>query len=286
MKMRILRIALILFATWLTVYAVQNKLIFHPMRWEGEMQLPTFPGRVLEPVSFKTSDGLTIHALWMVTASGSASASVEIAPASASRPVIVFSHGNAGNVLHRLTRLLALSALPMDLLVYDYRGFGRSEGSPNVEGVLLDGEAAVNWLKTVKGVSPHRMVLYGESIGTAVSVALAKRLEWKIGGLVLEAGFRSLKSRCGQTLPLLGPLALSADLPSDSLLPEFQGPLLIMHSKNDGVNSFSDSEQLFAVSTSPKKRFLAFAGYGHNDPLWDDPKYLPAWQQFLGDLQP
>jgi len=205
---------------------------------------------------------------------------------SALRPVILFSHGNAGNLLHRLTRLLALSPLPMDVLVYDYRGFGRSEGSPSVDGVLLDGEAAVNWLKTVKGIPADRIVFFGESIGTAVSVTLAKRLDWKIGGLVLEAGFRSLKARCGQTLPLLGPLALSADLPSDSLLPEFKGPVLIMHSKNDRVNSFSDSEHLFAVSTSPKKRFLAFEGYGHNDPVWDDPKYLQAWSQFLGDLAP
>lgn len=279
-RKRIMRIALILFFAWLTVYLVQNRLIFHPFKWPEGIKLPAFPGRVLEPVTFKTTDGMTIHGLWM----GDASASTDVS--SGSRPVILFSHGNAGNILHRLERLLALSPLPLDLLVYDYRGFGRSEGSPNVPGVIRDGEAAVNWLRTTKGISPERIILLGESIGVAISVSLAKKLDWKIGGMVLESGFRSLRARAGQTLPILGPLALSEDLPADSLLPEFSGPLMIMHSKLDEVNSYSDSEHLLKVATTARKRMVTFEKYRHNDPVWDDPAYIDAWKQFLTELKP
>ena len=275
-----LRISLILFAAWLFIWLVQNRLIFHPFAFEGEGRLPVFPGRSLEWVSFRTADGLTLSGIWMKTASGSASAN----PASGTRPVVLFSHGNAGNLLSCLSRLQAFSILPVDLFAYDYRGFGRSEGSPSVPGVLLDADAAMNWLEREKGIPRQRIILYGQSLGTGVAVALGKRLDWKIAGLVLEAGFRSLAARAGQTLPVLGPLALSRDLPSDSLLPEFKGPLLILHSRQDEVNAFGDSERLFHVSSSPAKKLLAFEGYDHNAPLWEDPGYFPAWRQFLADI--
>ena len=279
-RKRMVRISLILFAAWFFIWMIQNRLIFHPFAIEGDGTLPVFPGRNLEWVTFKTTDGLTLSGIWMETIPGSATPDL----ASETRPIILFSHGNAGNLLHCLSRLQAFSALPVDVFAYDYRGFGRSEGSPSVPGVLLDAEAAMSWLEREKGISRQRIILYGQSLGTGVSVALGKRLDWKIAGLVLEAGFRSLAARAGQNLPVLGPLALACDLPSDSLLPGFQGPLLILHSRQDEVNAFSDSERLFHVSSSPGKKLLAFEGYDHNAPLWEDPRYFPAWRQFLAGV--
>ncbi|OIP23095.1 hypothetical protein AUK22_10020, partial [bacterium CG2_30_54_10] len=197
------------------------------------------------------------------------------------RFVLLFSHGNAGNLVHRFPKILELASLPLDIFVYDYRGFGQSDGSPSVPGAIIDGEAALAWLTKEKKIPMDRIILYGESLGSGITTALASPRLDKIAGIVIESGFRSLSCRASKRIPIIGPLILSQDLPNTTILSLYKGPFFVIHSKADGVIPFEDGEALFAACPSTRKTFLKLEGVGHNDAVWKLPDYLPAWRVFL-----
>jgi uncharacterized protein len=147
-----------------------------------------------------------------------------------------------------------------------------------------DAEGALAWLQASAGVSLDRLVAYGESLGAAVAVDLTRRHPEAFVGLAVESGFKSLRYRAGRRFPLIGPLILTADLPSDTTLASFRKPLLVIHSRADAVIPFADGQALYDICPSPKKRMVEFPSYGHNDAVWDDPAYIKGWQAFLADL--
>ncbi|HOY69109.1 MAG TPA: alpha/beta hydrolase [Candidatus Ozemobacteraceae bacterium] len=266
----------------IALYLLQDHIIFFPVRLPALPELPTVAGRRFEHVAFTTADGVRLTGILMETASGPA------APAApASLPVLLFSHGNAGNLADRLPRLIeAFAPLPVDVFLYDYRGFGHSEGRPSISGVKADAVAALEYLHTTRGIPLPRIILYGESIGGGVAAWLAGLHPAEIGGLVIESGFRSLKNRAGSRFPVIGPLVLSDDLPSDRILSTYDGPLLIIHSRDDRIIPFEDGKALFDLCPSPRKSLCELRGAGHNDPVWRLPEYLPAWQGFLASHLP
>ncbi|MFZ2959888.1 MAG: alpha/beta hydrolase [Candidatus Ozemobacteraceae bacterium] len=274
------------------VYLFQERLIFFPMKLDAPLEIKSPPDRVIEHVTFQAADGTQLSGIWLGSAGQAtttekivASGTPESSPNQASRPVLLYSHGNGGNLGHRLGRLLeGFSQLPIDVFLYDYRGYGLSSGSPTVAGVISDAEGAAKWLREVKGIPSEQLILYGESLGTGVAVSLAKQLSWKVKAIVLESGFRSLSARSGEKIPFIGPFVLRGDLPSETLLREYSGPYFVIHSKGDGVNSFLHGEALYSASPSTKKRKLTFEAWGHNDPVWQDPTYIPAWKEFLASL--
>jgi fermentation-respiration switch protein FrsA (DUF1100 family) len=222
-----------------------DQLIFFPDR-----SVPAPPAGV-EERWLTASDGVRLHA-WYVAA-----------PAEA--PMLVWSHGNGGNVAGREALLLELAARGVGVLAYDYRGYGRSEGRPTEAGVYLDAEAAYD-SERARGTAAARIVAGGESLGGAVAIRLATRRS--CAAVAVVSTFTRLQdvARCHY-----GPLAVLVGGRFDSLrcLPALTVPLLVAHGDRDQIVPFVLGERLYAAARSPK-RFVRVDGAHHNDVFTSD----------------
>ncbi|MFQ5877425.1 MAG: alpha/beta hydrolase [Acidobacteriota bacterium] len=230
--------------------------------------LPVTPAALALPyedVSVRTGDGVRLHG-WFIPAACDRSA----APLT-----LLFFHGNAENIspyitLARLTRDAGYS-----LLLIDYRGYGRSEGSPSERGIYADGEAALRYLRGRDDVDPRRIVLWGRSIGSAVAVHLAARAPAggpsasRPAGVILESSFTSALEllRDGGYWPLY-PLALLGSYRFDQAakIGGVESPLMVIHGTEDRVVPFRLGRRLFDLAPGGKV-FVAIRGGGHNDLL-------------------
>jgi fermentation-respiration switch protein FrsA (DUF1100 family) len=210
-----------------------------------EQGLPDPPPGVSER-EFTASDGVRLHAWWA-------------GPPDA-RATLVWSHGNGGNIAGRSAVLRGLAARGVSVLAYDYRGYGRSEGSPTEEGVYADALAAYDHLRA-RGIPESRIVAFGESLGSAVSVHLASKRP--CAGLVLVSPFTRLRDVARVHY---GPLAMLAGDGFDAigLIPKVRRPLLVAHGDQDEIVPFELGVKLFEAANEPKK-FLRVEGAHHND---------------------
>ena len=233
-------------ALLLFLYLTQDKMIYIPS--PQIEQTPRDIGLVFDEVTIATHDNEKIHA-WVI-------------PAPDARAVILFCHGNAGNISHRLDILPSFRNLGFSVLLFDYRGYGNSTGKPSELGTYHDAEAACDYLTGRAGIMPEKIIVFGESIGCAVAVELALRR--RLGGLVLLAGFTSLPDLGQQIYPWL-PVKLLAKYRYASIekIHQVACPKLIIHSPEDEIVPFHHSKALFEKA-SPPKEFLEIRG-GHND---------------------
>jgi hypothetical protein len=242
---RLGRYGIIIAAGWGGLSLLARRSVFHPMKYpEGWWQLQERIG--VEDSWITTRDGVKLHG-WFAS------------PPDA-KLATLFLHGNAGNVTHRVQAILAIREAGSAVLVLDYRGFGKSEGSPSESGVTLDAEAGLAWLRQ-RGFPPERVVLHGESLGSAVAVELATRT--RCAGLVLEAPFTSASAVAGAVVPLLGRTLISG-FDSLSRIRRVNAALLIIHGTRDEIIPFEMGQQLFAAANEPK-HFYPVEGAGHND---------------------
>ncbi|MBI5623961.1 MAG: alpha/beta hydrolase [Elusimicrobia bacterium] len=216
----------------------------------------------------RTEDGETIHG-WFVDAG----------PES---PVLLVSHGNGGDISDRLDKLRIFRDAGASVLLYDYRGYGRSTGRPSEQGTYRDAEAAHGWLTREKGVDPGRLVLYGESLGGAVALETALRLP--CAGLILDSAFTSTAAMGERLFPFL-PVGLIVRFRYDNLskIGRVRVPVLVLHSPEDDIVPFSMGKALFEAAPEPKT-FVALKG-SHNDGfLQTGPAYGEAIGGFLRSL--
>jgi hypothetical protein len=204
-----------------------------------------------EDVWLTASDGVRIHA-WKLRAQPQ-QPHAEL--------VTLYLHGNAGNLTHRVDHMEAIPRLGSDLLIIDYRGYGKSEGKPSEEGIYRDADAAYEYLVEA-GYRSENLVVYGESLGTAVAVDLASRRE--CAGVVLEAPFPSASAVASRVLPLLGPLAARGYLETARKLPRVQAPVLVIHGTKDQVIDYELGREVFAAAREPKQ-FWSVEGARHSD---------------------
>ena len=226
---------------------------------------PGLLGLAFEDLRLTAADGTALHA-WFV-------------PLQEDSPVILLCHGNAGNIASRLDKLLALRRAGAAVLLFDYRGYGRSAGRPDEQGTYQDAEAAYLWLADVKKVPAGRIFIHGESLGGAVTVELALRR--RAAGLVLESTFTSVVEMCRRVFPFL-PARLVVRLRYDSLskIPRLSCPLLLLHSPDDDLVPFAMGRRLFAAAPEPKA-FVELRG-GHNDGFRESgPAYERAIAGFI-----
>jgi hypothetical protein len=225
---------------------------------------PDAAGLSYEDVFLTTTDGVRIHG-WFL-------------PAPHALPpspfTLLFFHGNAGNISHRLDKLVVFHKLGANALIIDYRGYGRSEGKPSEEGTYHDAQAAYEYLTRPRPLlvrrsrgeggnrEPKTIVVYGESLGSAIAVDLASK--HPVGGIVLEEPFISIADVGQKMFPFL-PIRLLARTKYDSLskIDQINAPLLIFHSRDDEVFPFRHAERLFAAAREPK-RLVELHG-SHND---------------------
>lgn len=200
-------------------------------------------------VAIDTEDGERLHGWWIR------------ASAPALGHVLLF-HGNAGNVCDRLPHAQLLVAAAFDVLVFDYRGYGRSSGTPSEEGTYRDAQAAHAALLTQPGVDASRTLYLGESLGGAVALALA--LERAPAGLILQSAFTGVRDMARVHYPFI-PSALVPDAyPSLRLIGRLAAPLLVLHGELDDVVPVAQGRALFDAAPEPKQLHV-FPRLHHND---------------------
>jgi fermentation-respiration switch protein FrsA (DUF1100 family) len=247
-------------------YLFQRNLIYFP----DTVKLPEaslfHPGA--REVSFETEDGLRLEA-WLVPPAG----------AGREAAVLVF-HGNGGDRSSRLPLAVALAAEGYTVLLTDYRGYAANPGRPTEKGLALDARAARAWLVSEGGFAPDRIVYFGESLGTAVAVALAAELP--PAALVLRSPFTSLPDVAAHHYPFLPARLLLRDrYPSLRTIGRMAAPLLVIAGGGDRIIPAGQSRRLFEAAPGPK-RFLLIPGADHNDAeLQAGPEMIAAMAVFL-----
>jgi uncharacterized protein len=225
---------------------------FHPERaaFDGTWRAP----RGAEEVWFKTSDGVRLYG-WLFRA--------KTQPAAAT---VIYFHGNGGNLSYCDWVGTTLAVRGFDVLLFDYRGYGRSEGEPTDErGVYADADAAYDFVVRERGVPAERVVLYGQSLGTTAAVDLAARKT--CGALVLESGLSSAGDMAGAIMPWLPRFVRGLTknrFDSVGKLPRVGCPVLVVHGDRDQIIPVAQGRKLFDAAPEPK-RLLIIDGAGHND---------------------
>jgi fermentation-respiration switch protein FrsA (DUF1100 family) len=211
---------------------------------------PTSVGLSFEDLYISTSDGIRING-WYV-------------PFPDAKVTLLWFHGNAGNLTHRVDQLRDLHhELGVNVLMMDYREYGRSEGEVTEEGTYQDALAAYDYLVNRPGLDPLRIVVYGQSLGAAVAVDLA--VNRRVHGLVLEAPFASIRAMAAFHYPWI-PFGKFLSTRYDSLgkIGKVDIPLLILHGDQDEIVPYGQGKNLYEAANSPKQ-FYTISGAGHND---------------------
>lgn len=231
-------------AGWL--YFAQESFVYFPDRKLAGT--PGNAGLAYEAVTLTTDDSVHLSG-WYI-------------PASKSRGTLLFNHGNAGNISHRLESIRQFHDLGLDVFIYDYRGYGESEGKPSEEGTYRDAEAAWRYLTETRRVAPERLVYFGRSLGAGVASWLATRHPPR--ALIVESAFTSMPDFGAQVYPWF-PVRLLARLqyPTREYLRSLHVPVLVIHSRNDEIIPFHHGEALYQTANEPKE-LLEIRG-GHND---------------------
>lgn len=231
------------------LYFRQSSLVFLPEMDRGYRTSPAAIGLPFTALKLATADGETLDG-WYVPAGGARS------------DLVIFFHGNAGNIGHRLEYLRMFHDLGLATLIVDYRGYGLSTGQPSEQGSYLDAEAAWRHATQALDFASERIVLFGESLGGGVASWLAAKN--RPAALVLASTFTSVPDMGADLYPLL-PIRLLANIRYDSLaqLAHIACPLLVIHSRNDDIIPFAHGQRLFDAARAPKQ-FLEIAG-GHNE---------------------
>ncbi len=199
------------------------------------------------------------------------------------RAVLLWFHGNAGNISHRLHNLRMLhDALQIPIFIFDYREYGLSEGEISKAGTFSDAKGAMRYLTQERGFKESSILLFGRSLGTALAVDIASRT--KCLGIILEAAFTSTDEMMRLYFPFFRPPTMSAvKYDSLSLIESIQSPLLFIHGQFDHTIPIAMARTLHERAKAPKD-FYEIAGADHNDTyLVGGQEYFAIWQKFFAN---
>lgn len=189
----------------------------------------------------------------------------------------MLNHGNAGNISHRLEKLRIFHDLGLNVLLYDYRGYGKSEGAPSEAGLYTDAQAAYDFLVNEKKVPPQQIISYGESLGGSVAAHLTRNNT--VGAMILDSSFTSLKDIAQIHYPVLAGLAQSNfDTLSDTA--NVQVPVLVLHSRNDEIVPFAQGKKLFEAAKGPKQ-LVELRGDHNGGFVQSKRTYVNAFKRFF-----
>lgn len=249
----------------LLVYSFQSRLVYFPEAVQQIRNTPQAIGLDYTSVNIATSDDETLHGWWV--------------SAPDAKGTVLFFHGNAGNISHRLDYLTMFKRLGYNTLLFDYRGYGQSSGTPSESGTYLDAQAAWRYLVETQRIAPAQIVLFGESLGGAVAAWLAARE--KPGMLVLASTFTSVPDLAAEIYPFL-PVRWINRFQYNTLesLHSVTCPVFIAHSPQDEIIPFEHSQQLLQAAPEPKQ-FLTLEG-GHNTGfIFMQPKWIKSLGEFM-----
>lgn len=242
------------------LFMFQSNFVFFPSR--VLTVTPDLIGLVFESVEFTTSDGTKLSG-WFI-------------PVEKNSDVILFCHGNAGNISHRLESIRIFHKLGYSIFIFDYRGYGRSAGSPSEKGTYLDVEAAWNYLVNDRKVQSEKIIVFGRSLGGAIAAWLAQNHQPR--ALIVESTFTSIKDIGAELYPILPiKLLVRMDYNTMKYLQQVACPVLIIHSPDDEIVPFNHGRQLFTCAKKPKT-FLVISG-SHNE------GFLSAGEHYVNGLR-
>ena len=252
------------------VYFFQSRLVYFPNIVGTFEDTPADIGLAYEEIRFTAADGVQLHG-WYV-------------PVASERAVVLFLHGNAGNITHRLDSIALFHRLGLSVFIFDYRGYGQSEGSTTEQGTYVDAEAAWSYLIDERKIAPQRIVLFGRSLGASIATWLASRKT--AAALITESAFTSAPDLAAKYYWFLPVRALSRfSYDTKSYIEQVTCPVLVIHSAEDEIIPFEHGKRLFASAAEPK-RFLELHG-GHNDAFFiSQAVYTEAIDAFLAEFGP
>lgn len=245
------------------MYLQQSSMIFFP--YATLDQTPAEWGLVYEDVFVDTEDGVRLHG-WYI-------------PRHGSKQALLFFHGNAGNISHRGASVEIFHRLGLNVFIFDYRGYGKSQGKPDEKGLYKDARAAWRYLSKERGFGQEEIILFGRSLGGAVAAELAAEIQ--PGGLILESTFSSAKDVANAVFPVLSRLIfLRYDFDTATHVRRVACPVLVLHSPDDEIIPFRLGEKVFQAAKEPKS-FVKMRGDHNSGILMSQPDYERALGVFV-----
>jgi len=257
----------VLLATYLALatvlYFMQPKFLYSPMRevfsTPAELELD------FEDVVFKSADGINLSG-WYV-------------PVNDPKFTLLFCHGNGGNIAHRLDSINIFHNLGLNCFIFDYRGYGNSQGKPDEEGTYTDAVAAYKWLNEEKKIQAENIIIFGRSLGGIIAAQLAGKV--KVGGLVVESAFTSYVDIAKEYYPYM-PVRWFARFSYSTIdyIKNVHCPVMLIYSRNDEIVPYKFGLELYEAANEPKE-FIEIFG-GHNDCfLASGEIYTEVWEKWL-----
>jgi len=250
------------------VYFMQSGLIFYPnMPGRNLVSTPENIGLTYQDVEFVTEDKVKLHG-WFI-------------PNKNAKGTVLFFHGNAGNISHRLDSIAIFNRLELNVFIIDYRGYGQSEGKITEKGTYLDAEAAWNYLIHTRGISEKQIIIFGRSLGASIASRLASK--HTPAALIIESGFTSVPSMGQRFYPFL-PIRWLTHFRYDTkqYVKNISSPVLVAHSKDDEIIPYQEGREIFEAAPEPKQ-FLEMQG-GHNDGfIVSGASYIKGLEAFIND---
>ncbi|WP_455206468.1 alpha/beta hydrolase [Kaarinaea lacus] len=248
------------------MYVNQPGMIFFPIKELHDA--PSNWGMEYENVAINTEDDLKLHA-WFI-------------PQHGSNKTLLFFHGNAGNISHRGDSLRIFHGLGLNVLIFDYRGYGLSEGEPTEDGLYKDARAAWNYLTQTRNIEGKNIILFGRSLGGTVAAKLAS--EVSAGGIILESTFSSARDMAHELFPVMSYLMpMRFNFNTAEYIRHINYPVMVIHSPDDEIIPYSLGQKVYDAANQPKQ-LLDIRGDHNSGFLQSQPRYEQALNHFLTDI--
>jgi len=258
-------LGLLLLNVWM--YFQQPQMIFYPLRELS--QNPADWGLDYEDVTLNTVDNVQLHG-WYI-------------PQQRSKQVLLFFHGNAGNISHRRDSIELFHRLGLNVFIIDYRGYGKSRGNPDEQGLYRDAAAAWDYLTEEKGIASDHILIFGRSLGGAVAARLAAGVQAR--GLILESTLSSARDFARTVFPILSRLVFTRyDFNTAENIQHVHYPVLVLHSPDDEIMPFHLGEKIFQAAQQPK-HFVRMRGGHNNGFLQSQPEYAQEFDHWLQEIK-
>lgn len=265
----VLLVAVAVALSVLVIRWMEPGLVFFPAPYPQGIWDPERLGVQVEDVWLRADDGTRLHAWWLPPTDGAEADDF---------PALLWCHGNAGNITGRAPQAGRLAAAGIGVLLFDYRGYGRSEGSPSEDGIYADADAAYAHLTGERGIDPRRLVLMGRSLGSAPAARLARHRPH--AGLVLVSPFPSARAMARHSFGLPLDLVARSRFPVARWVERRSGPLLVIHGLDDRIVPPRMGRDVYDAAAEPKE-WLEVPGATHNDILERDAATLQRLVAFV-----
>jgi fermentation-respiration switch protein FrsA (DUF1100 family) len=245
------------------LYLMQSSMIFYP--YPALVETPAEWGLMYEDVYLSSRDGVRLHG-WYI-------------PRNKAEEVVLFLHGNGGNISHRGASIEIFNRIGLNILIIDYRGYGKSEGSPGEKGLYEDARTAWRYLIEQRGFKTEQIILFGRSLGAAVATKLATEVGPKT--VILESAFSRSRDMADTMMPIVSRIAVMRyPFNSTERIKDIHARLLMLHSPDDEIIPYRLGEKLFQAANEPKQ-FVKLKGDHNNGFMLSQPKYEQALSKFI-----